>query len=125
MSVLFIDDNEDVLNMYRTYFNMERLDWKAFQNGFEALDYLEKNEGIKAVILDLMMPTVDGLAITQEIRRNEQLHPERQPVKIAYFTAYGKSKAVERVIEKEKVERYFVKPMAVTELIAEVKEWIK
>jgi two-component system, sensor histidine kinase and response regulator len=123
--VLFIDDNEDMLDLYRECFKQGNLDWQVFQNGYDALDFLEKNAGVKAVVLDLMMPTVDGLAVSQEIRRNENLHPDREPVKIAYFTAYDKTKAIERVIEKENVEKYFVKPMAVEELISEVKSWIQ
>ncbi len=123
--VIFVDDNEEMLNLYEACFRLEHLDWKAFQNGFEALDYLEKNEGVQAIILDLMMPTLDGLEISQQIRKNENLHPDRIPVKIAYFTAYDKTKAVERVIERENVEHYFVKPMAVDELISEVKSWLR
>jgi CheY-like chemotaxis protein len=122
--VILVDDNEEMTELYEHYFRSHALDWKVFKNGFEALDYLRDADDVAAVVLDLAMPTLDGLTVSQEIRRNENLRPERKPVKIAYFTAYDKTRAIEKVIERENIEKYFVKPMPVDELISKVKEWL-
>jgi CheY-like chemotaxis protein len=122
--VVLVDDNEEMTELYEHYFQQDALDWKVFRNGFDALDYLRERDDVDAVVLDLAMPTLDGLTVSQQIRINENTHPERKPVKIAYFTAYDKTRAIENIIEKERIEKYFVKPMPVDELISKVKEWL-
>lgn len=122
--VVLVDDNEEMFELYEHHFAQDALDWKVFRNGYDALDYLRESDDVDAVVLDLAMPTLDGLTVSQQIRFNENLHPERKPVKIAYFTAFDKTKAIEKVIEKENVEKYFIKPMPVSELIDKVKEWL-
>jgi len=123
--VILVDDSDDTANLFRYALESDKFDWKVFTNGFEAMDYLEKVDRVAAVILDLAMPTLDGLTIAQEIRLNEKLHGDREPVKIAFFTAYDKTKPIERVIEETNVERFFRKPMLPDKLASEVHEWLK
>lgn len=125
MSILVVDDNQDVMDMYQTYFDMKNLNWKTFSNGFDALAFIEENADVEAILLDLAMPIVDGITTMQDARLNENLHPDRDPLRIAFLTAHDKSPPIERIMKQDHVEKYFKKPISPEDLVSEVGEWLR
>ncbi len=123
--ILLVDDDNDMTELYEMSLTPGEYDWKIFGNGFEALDYLQRNDGVVAVILDMAMPTLDGLEIAEQIRRNEELHPYRQPVRLAFLTAFNETDAAIRIADKANVEMHWTKPMDSYELKERVAEWLK
>lgn len=69
-SVLLVEDNE--LNQKLMYFNMKKLGFKmtSVNNGLEAVEAC-KNEKYDFILMDLMMPVMDGYEATKKIRNNE------------------------------------------------------
>jgi DNA-binding response OmpR family regulator len=65
--VLIVDDNEDCITVLRRMLVAQGYDVRAAENGAKALEKLE--EAVPDVmLLDLMMPEIDGLQLLQKIR---------------------------------------------------------
>ncbi|MCA9517690.1 MAG: HDOD domain-containing protein [Myxococcales bacterium] len=73
-TILFVDDDRDVLDGMRRRFRRARSDWElAFAGGGqEALDLLG-HEPVDVIVSDIRMPGVDGIALLQRVR---ETHPD-------------------------------------------------
>lgn len=82
--ILLIDDEEDILNMLG--YNLEKEGYAVFKasNGEEGITLAQKVVP-NLIILDVMMPEMDGIEVCQKIREDEKLD---QSV-IAFLTARG------------------------------------
>ena len=89
----------------------------AAYDGQEALEYLEA-DNYDGVILDIMMPKVDGITVLKEIRKRGNLIP------VLLLTA--KSEVDDKVLGLELgADDYITKPFSVRELLARVKANIR
>jgi DNA-binding response OmpR family regulator len=72
-TVLIVEDNEDLLNSYEETLNREGYNTFKALDGYQALDIMAKNVGsIDLILLDLMMPNVDGLEVLRTMKDNEE-----------------------------------------------------
>ena len=62
-TVLVCDDDTAILNSIQIYLKMDGYNVLLAENGLKALELLEKNE-VHCIILDIMMPGLDGLNST-------------------------------------------------------------
>lgn len=71
ISILLVEDN--VLNQKLLYFNFKKLGFeiKIVNNGFEAVEVYTKNF-YDVILMDIMMPKLDGYQTTEKIREIEQ-----------------------------------------------------
>lgn len=70
-TILIVEDEKDLLDSYREL--VETASYATFtaSDGYQALDLLAKNiNNIDLVLLDLMMPGVDGLEVLRAIKSN-------------------------------------------------------
>ncbi len=125
--ILLVDDNQSIKQMMEIAFGDEpEIDFHFFVSGGQVLEYLEDNhEDVDSVILDLAMPILDGLQVTEEIRRNESTWLKEPPVKIAFWTGSEIDPPVKRVAKRTHVEKFFKKPVDVFDFVAEVKQWME
>jgi len=125
--ILLVDDNESIKRMMEIAFGGEpELDFHFFLSGGQVLQYLEDNHGeVDSVILDLAMPALDGLQVTEEIRRNESTWLKDPPVKIAFWTGSDIDPPVRRIAERADVDKFFKKPVDVFDFVQEVKTWME
>ena len=65
--VLICDDQPDIVNALKIYLAPEGYQLYEAQNGAQAVETVKK-EGIHLVLLDVMMPVMDGVAATAKIR---------------------------------------------------------
>lgn len=110
--ILIADDNEDIADILTTYLHKEGYSTiKAF-DGEEVLDkFNEYNPTL--VLLDIMMPKKDGLAVCREIRK-------RSNTPIIMITAKGED--ADKIMGLETgADDYVVKPFSPGEVIARVK----
>lgn len=114
--VLIIDDDNRISNMMRRGLTYEGYNCVVAQSGKEGLLYmLEENPDL--VILDVMMPGMDGLEVCRRLRREEE-------IPILMVTA--RDTISDRVIGLETgADDYLVKPFAFEELVARVRALLR
>ena len=60
MRLLIVDDEKLIRDVIKTYAETENYETVEAENGLEALDIIQ-NEKIDLIILDIMMPKMDGM----------------------------------------------------------------
>lgn len=73
MKILVVDDDKDIVELLSIYIQNEGYEVERAFNGKEALTKLNTNTDIGLMILDIMMPQVDGLEVVKEVRRDSQI----------------------------------------------------
>ena len=114
--VLVCDDDEAILESLRIYLTNGGYDVLSASNGIEALEII-KNEEISCVVLDIMMPKLDGLKTTLKIR-------EKKNIPVILLSA--KSEDTDKIAGLEfGADDYVTKPFNPLELVARVKSQIR
>jgi len=110
--ILIVDDEKNIRNLLSIYLEKAGFDTIQARNGQEALDLFEK-EKPHLIILDLMLPYVNGIAVAKKIRRHSN-------VPILMLTA--KAEEDDRISGLELgADDYVVKPFSPREVVARVK----
>lgn len=114
--VLVVDDEAHIRELVRLYLEDEGFEVIQRANGEEALEYVE-NHHVELVIMDIMMPRLDGWALSREIR-------ELGDIPILMLTAKGEP--ADRIKGfKLGTDDYLVKPFDPVELVLRVKALLK
>src|SRR4051794_9814888 len=87
--VLIVEDDEDLREMMAQMLNIEGFSTATASNGREALDYLHSTRRPNVILLDLMMPVMDGW----EFRRQQQADPQIAPVPVIVLSALDQRRA--------------------------------
>ena len=87
--VLIVEDDEDLRDMMAQMLTIEGFAAASVANGREALDYLHSSGKPQVILLDLMMPVMDGW----EFRRQQQADPELAPVPVIVLSALDQERA--------------------------------
>ena len=69
MKVLIVADENGIREVMKEYSINEGYAILEAENGVECLDILEKNKGIDVIVLDIMMPKMDGYTTLKEIKK--------------------------------------------------------
>src|SRR5512139_3162591 len=111
INVLVVDDEKPLRDFVRR--NLEVRGYKVLiaSNGLEALAIF-KNENVQLVIMDIMMPHMDGLEATRRIRQDSH-------VPIIILTAMGEEADKVRAFDLG-ADDYLTKPFGVGELLGRV-----
>jgi DNA-binding response OmpR family regulator len=116
MNILVCDDDKDILEAITIYLQNEGYTVFKATNGLEALQVLEENP-IHLVIMDIMMPKMDGMRATLKIRENNNI-----PV----IMLSAKSEDTDKIIGLNMgADDYIAKPFNPLELIARVKSQLR
>ncbi len=94
--VLVVDDSEDVRAVVRSTVEKAGLKTVEAENGQAALDWLEKNPAPALILLDLMMPVMDGFTFLEQA----QQVPALARVPVVVLTAKELTEAERRVINE-------------------------
>lgn len=110
--IMIVDDDANITELIRLYLEKEGFETVTASNGKIALD-LFKESAPSIVILDIMMPEMDGWQVCREIRRISN-------IPIIMLTAKGET--FDKVLGLELgADDYMVKPFETKELVARVK----
>jgi len=88
--ILVVDDDPRLLHVVSMYLSIEGYDVDTAPNGEEGLQHLEAQRP-DLVILDVMMPGIDGLEACRRIKSN----PETRQIPVVLFTALSRTDDVE------------------------------
>lgn len=117
--ILVVDDEIHILELVK--YNLVQSGYEAItaESGEEAIEYLQK-EDIQLVLLDWMLPKMDGIEVLQWIR----LNPKTMKLPVILLTA--KSDEISKVVGLEVgADDYLAKPFGVYELMARIKALLR
>ncbi len=115
MKVLVVDDERDIVELVRYHLEKEGFQCLQAADGPAALR-LVRDHHPDLLILDLMLPALDGLEVCRHLRRD----PATARLPIIMLTA--KAEEVDRIVGLEVgADDYVVKPFSPRELVARVK----
>ena len=117
--IFIVEDEPDLRDTLSFNFENEGFKVSSFPDGEKCLTSVKKNKP-DLVILDLMLPGINGLDVCREIRSKE----ENNDVSIIMLTAKGEE--IDRIVGFELgADDYVTKPFSVRELILRVKVLLK
>jgi len=87
--VLIVEDDADLREMMAQLLSLEGYQAYTVGNGREALEYMNRGDFPDVILLDLMMPVMDGW----EFRRHQQQDPEMAGVPVVVLSALDPSRA--------------------------------
>ena len=73
MKILIVDDDKDIVQLLEIYVRNEGYEPITAYNGKEALTKLNTNPDIGLVILDIMMPEMDGMEVIKQVRKDSSI----------------------------------------------------
>lgn len=116
LRVLAIDDEKLNLDIMQEYFEEAKFDAVTAQNGIDGLNILKQDTGFDVIVLDRLMPKMDGIEFIQEVKSNKNL----QNIPVIMQTAASTSKQIAEGI-KSGVFYYLSKPYSKEVFLAVIK----
>lgn len=114
--ILIVDDEDRIRKLIGAYLKREGYEFIEAENGLEALNMF-REEKVHLVILDVMMPVIDGWSVCRELRKSSN-------VPIIFLTAKGEDD--DQLLGFELgTDHYITKPFDMRLLLAKVKSLIK
>ena len=115
MKILIVEDDSEIRHLIQQTLEEESFECQSVDNGLVALDLVQKTQP-DLIVLDRMLPGLDGLEICSRIRQNKSI---KDPY-IIMLTAKGEE--IDRIIGLSTgVDDYMVKPFSPRELVARVR----
>lgn len=117
--ILLIEDDPDLAELIGDYLAMHYYQIHHASSGMAGIEFLEaKERDVHLVILDLMLPDIDGMQVCQKIRASK--NPLINKVPIVMLTAKGDT--TDRVLGLEMgADDYIAKPFEPRELLARIR----
>ncbi len=116
-NILVCDDDKEIVEAIRIYLSQEGYNILTAYDGMEALEILKKNNNIHLLLIDIMMPRMDGIKATTKIRETNSLP-------IIFLSA--KSEDTDKILGLTiGADDYITKPFNPMELIARVKSALR
>ncbi|MBF6589352.1 MAG: response regulator [Ktedonobacterales bacterium] len=114
-TVLIVDDDPAIRRMLTETLGLEGYPYETASNGREALDLLAKTNSPRVILLDLMMPVLNGREVMEALRANPA---ERNRHKIIFVSA------VDRLEQHRDLEpdASLAKPFTVSQLLNMLEE---
>ena len=115
--ILVVEDQEDINSLITLNLSVLGHEVISYTNGLEAFQYIQK-EAVDLIVLDLMLPGMDGLSFCKQLREANNYTP------VLMLTA--KKTETDRVMGLEVgADDYLTKPFSVLELQARVKALLR
>lgn len=110
--ILIVDDDENIANLISLYLTKECYETRIEHDGQSALDAF-KEYAPNLILLDIMLPGLDGYEVCREIRRES---------KVPIIMLSAKTEVFDKVLGLELgADDYIIKPFDSKELVARVK----
>lgn len=109
--ILVVDDDENILNMEKTILEQRGFEVTGALGGAEALEVLGQ-QAFDLVLLDVMMPEVDGFTVCRKIKED----PRLKDLPVIFLTAKGGGEALAEGFESGAV-MYINKPFTANKLL--------
>ena len=115
--ILICDDEKDIVRAIEIYLKAEGYEIFKAYNGLEAVEIMNKEPDIRLVLMDIMMPKMDGIEALMEIRKTSN-------VPVIFLTA--KSEDTDKILGLNVgADDYITKPFLPAELTARVRSSLR
>jgi len=119
--ILIVDDEEDIVNLTEKFLQLENYETLTCSSGSEALQIVEeKHEDIALVLLDIMMPNLNGYEVLQKIKSNEKFNH----ILVVLFTVKNFFKDIKKGKELG-ADGYLVKAISGSEIVNYIENLLK
>ena len=116
-NILVCDDDKEIVKAIDIYLSKEGYNILKAYDGEEALEILKNNDDIQLIILDIMMPKMDGIEVANRIRKDKS---------IPIIMLSAKSEDYDKISGLNNgADDYVTKPFNPMELIARVNSQIR
>ena len=116
-NILVCDDDKEIVKAIEIYLSKEGYNILKAYDGEEALEILNNNDDIQLIILDIMMPKMDGIEVANRVRQNKS---------IPIIMLSAKSEDYDKISGLNNgADDYVTKPFNPLELIARVNSQIR
>lgn len=113
-SILVVDDEQDLLDLIEYNLKKEGYAVLKADNGRDGIDLAKKNHP-DLILLDIMMPEMDGLEVCDELQKDESL----KNTPIVFLTARSDEKTEVRGLDMG-ADDYLTKPISTTKLVSRI-----
>ena len=116
--ILIVDDEPNILMALE--YTLKKNNFEVFiaRDGEEAI-HIAKEKKPDVLVLDIMMPKVDGFEVLEYVKSNSDL----QETKVIFLSAKNKEKDIQKGIDKG-ANAYLTKPFSMKKLIQEIENQI-
>lgn len=111
--ILVVDDDDAIRNMVERVLRREHFEVESARDGFEAIEKLSRND-YATVLLDLMMPRVDGLGVLRFL--------ETEPKAPRVIVMSANLHSADATATAAPVFRVLAKPFDIHQLVSHVRE---
>ena len=112
MNILVVDDEKLIRDVIKEYLKLENYEVYEAENGIEAIN-IATNKNIDLIIMDIMMPKMDGYTACKEIKKI---------IDIPFIMLSARSEEYDKLIGFDLgIDDYVTKPFSPKELVARVK----
>lgn len=119
--IMIIDDDKFLLDIYNIKFKEQGFDVSTMESASAALEELKSEEKYAVVLLDLVMPGMDGLSFLEEVRK-QKVAPETSFI---VLSNQGNPADIEKA-KSFNIDGYIVKASTIpSEVVDQVKEVIQ
>ncbi len=116
MKILVVDDEKLIRSVIKEYLYLEEYEVIEAENGKEAIEIF-KNENVDLVIMDIMMPKMDGYTACKEIKQIKD---------VPFIMLSARAEEYDKLIGFDLgIDDYVTKPFSPKELVARVKAIFK
>ena len=117
MKILVVDDEILIRNVIKEYLENENYSYLEASDGLEALEIVKKNKDIDLIIMDIMMPNMDGFSAIKEIKTIKE---------IPIIMLSARKEEYDKLLGFDiGIDDYITKPFSPKELIARIKAVLK
>ena len=114
--ILIVDDEPNIVMSLEYAFKKKDFEVFIARDGTEALDISDK-EKPDLILLDIMMPEMDGYETLKQVRDNKDL----AHTKVVFLSAKSKEKDVEKGLNMG-ADSYMTKPFSIKKVISDIEE---
>lgn len=118
ISILIVDDEEDLLEMYIDFFTIVGFNVLSASSGPEALEIYKNNLDIRIIISDSRMGTMSGLQFLKTLKATYNTIP-------IFYLATGSVEETEEHIKSIGGHRLVLKPFELDEILIKIKKDLK